>query len=410
MKTRTTNHASRNTFCAVAYLVMFIVAFFIGCESPAPVETGPQVIEPTAPAEAEARVVEEKAEAQAEAAEEEAEAKAAEEKAEAVEPKAPAEVVTEPDKTGIAVTVNGIDITESEVEARIKPRLDRLTAQGGKIPPAFTQRLKRQALDDMIVELLLEEKIKEANIIVTEEDIIAYLEKSGSAQTPPLSLEDIKELIESRGQSFDEVKQNIRKGLSYQKFMESQGADEINVTEDDAQKYYSENPRRFEIPEQVRASHILIKPDTSDPNTDPNEAKAQALTEAQDLLRQIRDGADFAGLAKASSACSSAARGGDLGLKARGAWVKPFEEAAFGLEIGQVSDVVETRFGYHIIKVTGHEDPNTVTFEQAKDSILTMLTQMKQREFTMQYIESLRADADIVYPPGKEPKAVPTRP
>jgi hypothetical protein len=85
--------------------------------------------------------------------------------------------------------------------------------------------------------------------------------------------------------------------------------------------------------------------------------------------------------------------------------VAPFEKAAFGLKVGQVSDIVETRFGYHIIKLTDHKDPNVTPFEQAKDDIMKLLTQPKQSEFAEKYIESLKADAKIVYPPGKEPQA-----
>lgn len=430
----------------LAWLVMLVVVFCIGCESPVSTETPAQAVKPGT-AEPETRAVEEKAEAIAEAVKKiaetetkavrekaeavakaakeiaDAEAKAAREKAEVeaesaekkaqiVEPKAPALVVSPapqhvqppPPETApitqpsdVVVIVSGIDITQGEIEAKIKPRLDRIGAQSAKIPPAFVQRLKRQAVESMIVELLLDEKVKEADIAVTEEDVIAHLVESGSKQQPPLSLEDIKELIKARGQSFEETKENIRKGLTYQKFMETRWADEINVTEEDAEKYYSENKRFFKTPEQVRVSHILIKPDTSDPNTDPNEAKAAAVAKTQDLLEQIKDGADFAELAKSNSACPSAAQGGDVGLRSRGAWVKPFEEAAFKLEVGQVSDVVETRFGYHIIKVIEHQDPNTTTFEQARDDIREMLTQRKQGEFAKRYVESLKASANIVY-------------
>jgi parvulin-like peptidyl-prolyl isomerase len=83
--------------------------------------------------------------------------------------------------------------------------------------------------------------------------------------------------------------------------------------------------------------------------------------------------------------------------------VPPFDKAAFELEVGKVSDIVETRFGYHIIKVTDHKDPSTASFEQAKNSLIRQLTQKKQSEFANKYIESLKAAADIVYPPGKEP-------
>jgi parvulin-like peptidyl-prolyl isomerase len=85
--------------------------------------------------------------------------------------------------------------------------------------------------------------------------------------------------------------------------------------------------------------------------------------------------------------------------------VPAFERAAFALKAGQVSDVVETQFGYHIIKLTDHKDANTIPFEQAKDDIVKLLTQTKQADLAEEYIASLKANANIVYPPGKEPNA-----
>lgn len=322
-----------------------------------------------------------------------------------VEPNRVAEIAPE---TDIAVTINGVDITESDVDAEVAQRLKRMRIPSG-MPPQFLEQYKKElrqpALEELITRMLLDEKIK-AEVVVTEEEVIAYLEGAGSAQKPPLSLEDIKERIRASGQDFDDVKQNIRRRLGYQRLMEAQWAGRINITEDEARKYYNENPRQFRAPEQVKASHILIKPDTSDPNADPNETKAKAKAKAHELLKKIQNADDdFATLAKVNSACPSAARGGDLGLKPRGTWVKPFEEAAFKLKVGQVSDVVETQFGYHIIKLTGRKEPTITMFEEARDGIINVLTRKKRDEITKEYIELLKAKANIVYPPGKEPKA-----
>jgi peptidyl-prolyl cis-trans isomerase C len=208
------------------------------------------------------------------------------------------------------------------------------------------------------------------------------------------------------GESFDEIKKEVREGLARNKFMQTYWAGKINVTEEDAQKYYQENPNEFETPEQVRVSHILIKPKyvdpNVDPNADPNEAKAAAKAKAENLLKQIKDGADFAELAKANSDCPSAPNGGDLGFVPKGETTPAFEKAAFELQVGQVSDVVETEYGYHIIKVTDHKDASKTSFEDAKDDIIKQLIQKKQSELADEYIESLKAKANIVYPPGEE--------
>ena len=313
----------------------------------------------------------------------------------------------------VAVTVNGIDITEAELQKIIKPQLERMAQRTQKLPPAFAQSLEKQIrqqiLDRMIIQRLLEEKAKETNIEITEEELFNQITKIAAAQIPPMTLEELKKKTAEYGQSYDELEQQIRKGMTYQKIVEAQRAGKINITEEDAKKYYDENPTQFEVKEQVRASHILIKPDCND--TDPNDvkakAKAQAKTKIEDLLKQIKEGADFAELAKANSACPSAAQGGDLNFFPRGKMAAPFEKAAFELEKGKVSDIVETQFGYHIIKVTDRREASTTSFEQARDNIIQQLTQQKQSELDNKYIESLKAAADIVYPPGKEPAPVP---
>jgi len=315
--------------------------------------------------------------------------------------------VPEEPADSVAVIVNGVEITEAELQEIIKPQLEKMAQQGKQLPPAFAQayekQLRQQAIDRIIIGRLLEEKAKEANIVITEEEVINQIKSMLAAQRPPLSLEEFKKTRAESGQSFDEVKEQIRKGMAYQKVVEAQWAGKINITEEDAKKYYDENPTKFEAKEQVRASHILITPDTTDSEADPNQAKAEAKAKIQGLLEQIKGGADFAELAKANSDGPSAARGGDLDFFTRGRMAAPFEKAAFALEVGKVSDIVETRFGYHIIKVTDRKDPGTTSFEQAKNSLIRQLTQKKQSEFANKYIESLKAAANIVYPPGKEP-------
>ncbi len=307
----------------------------------------------------------------------------------------------------VAVTVDGDDITEAELQKIIKPQLEKIVQQNKQLPPAFAQEYKKQirqqVLDQMIVGRLMEKKVKEFNIVVTEEEVINQIKKLLSTQRPPLSLEEFKKKSVESGQSFEEVKQKVRKGITYQEIMEAQWAGKIDITEEDAKKHYDENPTQFEVQEQVRASHILIKPDTTDSGADPNQAKAKAKAKIQGLLEQIKGGADFAELARASSDGPSAVQGGDLNFFPKGRMAAPFEKAAFELEVGKVSDIVETQFGYHIIKVTGRKDASTTSYEQARDSITKQLTQKKQAEFANKYIESLKAEANIVYPTGKEP-------
>ncbi len=307
----------------------------------------------------------------------------------------------------IAVTIDGVDIPESEIDRIVKSQLQIIAQQSAQLPPTFAEQyakqLREEVLEKTIRRHLLDEKVKEANIIITDEEVISQITEIAAAQREPLSLEEFKKTMEEYGQSFDNVKADVREGLARNKFMEAHWAGKIDVTADDARKYYDENTKQFEQPEQVRASHILIKPEFADPNSDPNEAKAIARTKTEGLLKQLKDGADFVELAKNHSTCPSAPKGGDLGFFPRGETTPAFENAAFELEIGKISEIVETEYGYHIIKVTDHKEASTIAFDQARDNIIRQLTQTKQSELAEEYIESLKAGANIVYPAGKEP-------
>jgi len=322
-----------------------------------------------------------------------------------VEPNKP---VVQRKPTDIAVKVNGVVITEGEVDEAAAPRINRIAARKSGIPPAFVEQLKNQirteALEKMIVEKLLEQEIGKAKIVVTEQDVIKHLIETGARQRPPLTLEDIKALIQAQGKDFEEVKKEIRQnpGMKYQKLINRAFEGKVKITKEDAQKYYDENKTKFATPEQVRASHILIKI-ASDPNTDPNMAKTAANAKAKGLLKQIKEGADFATIAKANSSCPTAKKGGDLDYFGRGKMVPPFDKAAFALKVGQVSDVVETRFGFHIIRLTDRKEAKVTPFEEAEKDIMFNLEQEKKQQLAEEYIESLKKKASIVYPPGKEP-------
>ena len=317
-----------------------------------------------------------------------------------VEAQAPVQTLA----AGVAATVNGIDIKESEVQELMEEGLKALSANASQLPPNFIEQykaqLRGQILEKLIVENLLSEKVKKDGITVTDEEVDNTITAMLSSQPQPFSLEDYKNKLAEHGRNFEEEREQIREQLAYQKILKSQLGGKINATDEEAQKYYDENLKLFETAEKIRASHILIKP-VYVKGGDMNEPEAQALKKAKDVLQKIKNGADFAVLAKASSACPSASNGGDLGFFSKGEMTPEFEEAAFKLQVGQVSDIVQTEYGYHIIKVTDHKDAGTISFDEAKEKIIEQLMRNKQIELTNEFIESLKADADIVYPPDE---------
>ena len=302
----------------------------------------------------------------------------------------------------VIATVNSTNITESLVQRRIdvryKATLARLAEQSPQLAAQQEKVLRQNVANDLVTEVLLDEQAKQANITVTEEELKAEMTKQLATQNPPMTMEQYQKNVEAQGFDFQGMKGLLMQRMKYNKLLDAKFATTLTVTEADAKKYYDENPKQFQTPEQVRASHILISTAATDPNADPNQVKARAKQKAEELLKKVKEGADFATLAKENSSCPSKAQGGDLGSFPRGQMVKPFEDAAFALKVGQVSDVVETQFGYHIIKVTERQDPNQVPFEKNKAQIVEQLSQQKRMEAIRKYIESLKQGAKVVFP------------
>jgi parvulin-like peptidyl-prolyl isomerase len=170
----------------------------------------------------------------------------------------------------------------------------------------------------------------------------------------------------------------------------------VNVTDADAKKYYDDNPARFEEPEMVRASHILLV--TTDPKTNAelsDEQKAAKRKQMEGLLKRARAGEDFAKLAEEySEDPGSKYKGGEYKFP-RGQMVPEFEAAAFSLNTNQVSDIVTTRFGYHIIKLNEKIPAKKVPYEQAANGIKEGLTQQALQKQFPDYIAKLKKDAGV---------------
>lgn len=166
----------------------------------------------------------------------------------------------------------------------------------------------------------------------------------------------------------------------------------IKVTDEEVQKFYDDNPSYFLQPEEVKASHILIKvPQDATP-----EQKAEAKKKAEALQKRAAKGEDFATLAKENSEGPSAKNGGELGYFAKQQMVKPFADAAFALKPGQISDVVETRFGYHVIKVEDKKAASKMPLdEKLKARIRDSLQKQKVGEAMRGVLSQLQKDAKI---------------
>jgi parvulin-like peptidyl-prolyl isomerase len=155
----------------------------------------------------------------------------------------------------------------------------------------------------------------------------------------------------------------------------------INITDEELLEYFNKNKDSFFEPEKIHALHILVETEE----------------EANNILNKLKEGIiDFAELAKQKSIDASAQNGGDLGFFTRGQMVKEFEDAAFSLKPGEISNVVKTEFGYHIIKLVEKKEAYNPTFEEAKENINNILKNQKEIEATQNLISNLTANANII--------------
>jgi peptidyl-prolyl cis-trans isomerase C len=173
--------------------------------------------------------------------------------------------------------------------------------------------------------------------------------------------------------------------------MDKEFFQKATVSHQEMKSYYDTHQDHFKKPEKVQASHILIE---VDPQASASQ-KAEAQKKLKKIQEKVRKGEDFAALAKEHSQCPSSAQGGDLGYFQRGQMVKPFEEAAFALEAGKVSKIVETRFGYHLIKVMDKKPETTLPYKDVKGGLEEHLKQDKVRQEVRTYLEKLKEKAQV---------------
>ncbi len=315
-----------------------------------------------------------------------------------------AAVVPSPAPETILVTVNGIAIRQRDVNKEVAPQKSRMAASGRLVPDSMVKQMEQRVVQMLVEKQIVKDKIASEGIVITDAQI--QTEAEDIAKKRGMSVEEFeKTLLERGGVSKADFHEQMRLGLGFKTLMKkAMGTESGAVTEADAKAYYDSNIGRYTKEAQAKASHILVKGGTDE------AGKAAAKAEADKLLKLVKDGGDFAELAKAHSSCPSSKDGGDLGYFEKGRMVPEFSEAAFSMKVGDVSDVVETQFGYHIIKLTDMKTAGTSTFEDEKANIIKMLESNKEREFAGKYIEDVKGKAKIAWAAGFEPRIPATPP
>jgi len=287
--------------------------------------------------------------------------------------------------------VNGTTITRQEVERAVKVMLAQNQVQQPLAPELMTQA-QEAALEQLTsAELLYQEATKQEPKDLEQQiaDKIAQNRAKFSSDA------DFEKALKGVDMTMKDMQLFTRKDIVISNFIEKQYADKIKISDVEAKKFYDDNQEKyFKKPESARASHILIGVDEK---ASPEERK-KAKEKAEALLKRVKAGEDFAKLAKSDSTCPSASQGGDLGSFGRGQMVAPFEKATFALKPGEVSDVVETQFGYHIIKLTEKQEAAAEKFDSVKAKIVEFLKREKTQKEVLDLVATLRSSAKIEKP------------
>jgi peptidyl-prolyl cis-trans isomerase C len=282
--------------------------------------------------------------------------------------------------------VNGEAIGKDEFEQAVKNLESRA---GQPVPAERRAEVYRGLLDQMIAYKLLLQQSRALKVTIADAEIDDRIKKI-QAQFP--NEQAFTKALTEQHVTIDRLKKDQRDQLLIAKVMETEVNSKVTVTPKDVDDFYAKNTDKFKEPENIHAAHILIRvPEGADA-----AAKAKAKAEAEAILKEVRGGADFAAVAKQKSQDpGSAPGGGDLGSFAKGQMVPQFEEAAFKLKPGQVSSVVETPFGFHIIKLIEHKPARTVPLEEARTQLTDMLKQQQANQMADAYIASLKSKSKI---------------
>ncbi|HVP58697.1 MAG TPA: peptidylprolyl isomerase [bacterium] len=289
--------------------------------------------------------------------------------------------------------VNGKTIGEADVAKETQRLAMQMSAQ---IDPQQMQSMqaqgvfRKQAIENMISRQLLEQAAAKEDIKVAQTDIDARI---GQIKKGFPSEQEFTTRLQDMGMTPADFQREIEAGMRFDALLAKHTPEIKPPTDAEMKSFYDSNPSEFQQPEQIRASHILI----SVGKDDTPAQKSEKMAKITKIRSDIKGGADFAQMATKYSDCPSKDRGGDLGYFGRGQMVAPFDAAAFALKVGEMSDIVTTDFGYHIIKVTDHKPAHTVTFDEAKSEIANYMGNQQKQAAVGSYIQSLRAAAKIEY-------------
>ncbi|MFO7821799.1 MAG: peptidylprolyl isomerase [Lentisphaeria bacterium] len=287
----------------------------------------------------------------------------------------------------VVAECNDISITDSDVKDALPPQLMMYMARGNTPPPDSLKQIARQTVTQLINQKLLEQAAAKAGFATdttaAEKQVEAIRQKIGD--------EKFQAGLKHQNVSREELVQTFAVRMAVNKWIEADIIPTIEPGTDQLKEAYEKRKADLREPEKMEASHILVKIDDGADAATIKKARA----EIDGLAEQIENGTDFAELAKANSDGPSAKNGGNLGEITPGDTVKPFNDAAFALQEGEVSKVVKTSYGFHIIKAGKKTPAHTPAFDQVKEKLKQQLIGEKMNQKLGTVIEEARQKADI---------------
>jgi len=280
---------------------------------------------------------------------------------------------------------NGDTIPKAEFEGAVRAVEQRA---GGPIPAEKRDEVYRGVLNDLVAYRLLKQETRQRSLNVTDADvdqrINAFKQQMGTEA-------NFKAALQAQQMTEAKLREDARTDLLVSKLLDQEVNQKVLVKPTDIAAFYEKNPDRFQQGETMRASHILVLvPAEANP-----QARGALRARAEAALKAAKAGKDFGQLARQYSQDSSAQRGGDLGFFPKGQMVPAFDQAAFALSPGQVSDLVETQFGYHIIKATEKRPARIVPFVEAAAQIQEFLEQEQRQEKSKALVDQLKAKGKV---------------
>jgi len=299
----------------------------------------------------------------------------------------------------IVARVNGSEIKFKDLDAICKAvRSDMARSKHGGLPQQEEQ-LERNILERMIMqEVILQEGKKQlpSDLDTKVQQQLEEFKKQAGGE------EEFAAKLSEQGLSKEEVVRQIRDSIVIEQTVEKYVEAQVKITPEEVKDFYEKNLSKFPpVPETVRASHILVSV-PADASEDIKKAQKAKIEAARTL---VKGGEPFADVAKKVSDCRSKARGGDLGFFSREQMVPAFSDVAFSLPTNQLSEVVTTQVGYHIILVTAKKEAHKQTLEDVREKLQDYLRMAKSSQAAQQYVKNLREKAKVEI--LLEPVAVP---